>query len=745
MLLGALGRVASPTLPAHAAGIDTVTVCDESHLRGAITNAAAGDTVTFGCSGTITLTSTIALNQNVTIDGSGQSVTISGGGSVQVFSVSSNANVTLNLLTIANGNNPFIPNSFDGSGGAGGGIENNGTLTVSNSTLSGNHAGQAGGGIYNNGTLSVTNSTFSGNSLDPTYGTYGGGIYDNVGTVNVSNSTFSGNSAYAGGGGIAGNVGTVNVSNSTFSGNSVHAGGGGDNIAGTVHLVNTLLAAGNDGGGNCGVGNITDNGGNLADDNSCGFTHGGCIIIGGCEGIDTTFLDPYLGPLANNGGPTQTIKLLPGNPGIGMAACLQATDQRGYLRPGTGKAKCDSGAYESGAVAPSSVSLAKWYSDGGVDAGFLQQAGVALDSSLSGCVGLRSISGDFNGDGLADVLVYCPRTGAFQKLYGTRGIGPQFTIEPVQYVGNAPGAWTNIRMVAADFNGDGRTDVLVYRTDTGAYAKWFSDGGVDAGFTYEPTQYVGNAPGAWTNIQMVAADFNGDGRTDILAYRTDTGAYAKWFSDGGVDAGFQYQAVGYVGNAPSAWTNIQMVAADFNGDGKTDILVYRTDTGAYAKWFSDGGVDAGFTYEPTQYVGGAPSAWTNIQMVPADFNDDHVSDILVYRSDTGAFQKWYSPSGGAETATFLYEPTQYVGGASGAWTNVVLVPAHFSSPFTDMLVYRTDTGAYSKWYSDGSVGASFQYEPTQYVSNAPGAWTNLQMVPTDFNNDSRTDLLVYHT
>lgn len=98
--------------------------------------AAAGDTITFGVTGTITLTTgELLISKNLTIQGPGANqLTISGNLASRVFNISSNITVTMDGLTIANG-------KASGSGqNTGGGIANSGTLNVTNSTLSGNSA-----------------------------------------------------------------------------------------------------------------------------------------------------------------------------------------------------------------------------------------------------------------------------------------------------------------------------------------------------------------------------------------------------------------------------------------------------------------------------------------------------------------------------------------------------------------------------------------------------------------------------
>jgi hypothetical protein len=185
--------------------------------------------------------------------------------------------VAISGMTIANGNYQFA-----------GGILNQGALTVSNCTLSGNTAQFEGGGIgnYNGGTATVINSSLSGNTAS-----LGGGIFNYNGrTVTVTNSTFSGNTASSGGG-IASESGTMTVTNSTFSGNTATIGGGGifNNSSGTVTVVNSTLAGNTAtvaGGGIYNVGTlyVTDStvAGNTAGSGGGGIITRGTAIVTNC-------------------------------------------------------------------------------------------------------------------------------------------------------------------------------------------------------------------------------------------------------------------------------------------------------------------------------------------------------------------------------------------------------------------------------------------------------------------------------
>ena len=294
LLIGLCALTGGLTRPAHALSKLKVTTCSsDAQLQAEVAQANtdnASDVITFACSGDIKLSSTLKITGSMTLDGSGQSVTLDGGNSTQVLYVNNGVTFTLKALTIAHGVRAL--NALRTTTSAGGGLDNEGgTVTISNSTFSGNSA-SGGGGLFNNGgELTISNSTFSGNSADSGQG---GGLFTFYGEVNIGGSIVAENT-----GGDCSNV-------------------------------------------DLGFGSYTDQGYNLTSDSSCG--------LAGTGSVQNT--NPKLGPLASNGGRTQTMALLKGSPAsdyIPLSSSLcPATDQRGHKRPDSPQeSACDIGAYES--------------------------------------------------------------------------------------------------------------------------------------------------------------------------------------------------------------------------------------------------------------------------------------------------------------------------------------------------------------------------------------------------------------
>jgi len=254
------------------------------------------------------------------------------------------------------------------SGFNGGGISA-GVATLTGCTISGNYATSGGAGVRTNvGTL--TNCTISGNStpgdgggviavfsvtlsrclVNDNSATNAGGV-DSLDAATLTNCTISGNSATGNGGGVVANSGTL--LNCTVVENSAHTGGGlFHNPGGTFSVRNSIVALNliDFGGSNPDVsGTFTSQGHNLIGDGTGGTGFGINFDI---VGTAANPIDPKLGPLANNGGKTQTHKLQAGSPAIdaGDNAGATSTDQRGLPRQkdgnGDGIAQVDIGAFE---------------------------------------------------------------------------------------------------------------------------------------------------------------------------------------------------------------------------------------------------------------------------------------------------------------------------------------------------------------------------------------------------------------
>lgn len=241
-------------------------------------------------------------------------------------------------------------------------IRANAEVTITDSTLEGNGANADGGAIYNNQSkLTVTTSTILGSSIQGR----GGAIYTYYGTLDLTDSLLKSNGSRGNGNALYSEGSTVNITNSTFTDNrfisdqsdgviyvdadgktltitnsTIAANMGGRGAlyvrSGSASLHNTLLA---NEPRDC-EGAVTDQRGNIANDNLCNFTPP--------DSLNQT--DPLLEGLKNNGGPTETmaLQLMPQRSlAIGKGVDCPHTDQRGVPRPAQG---CDSGAFQSGAV-----------------------------------------------------------------------------------------------------------------------------------------------------------------------------------------------------------------------------------------------------------------------------------------------------------------------------------------------------------------------------------------------------------
>jgi predicted outer membrane repeat protein len=395
-LAAAAGLTVGATLAGGTAQAADFTVSNlgdsgPGSLRQAIDDADAnpgGDRVLFasGLSGTIALDgSHLSIEDPVQIVGPGAGqITVRADGTTNVIGVYAwiNGNygdpVTISGLSLTNGSTP--------SYGGGGIYASFTSLTLDGVVISGNHSAHQGGGISavstdsEPGSLMIRNSTVSGNRSGPGGGDDGGGIWAYTPTV-IENSTVSGNAASDGGGvyspySVSGYAAPLTVRNSTISGNSVDgtsAGGGGlsfccgesserltvesSTVSGnssirygggvysrafaatgdksqTTQVNNTILANNSVSSSGIGPDLYAYYGANVSFSliENTSTTTGPAFSLNSA-GPNIFGVDPQLGPLAFNGGPTQTQALAATSPAVDKGNTGLASDQRGSTRP----------------------------------------------------------------------------------------------------------------------------------------------------------------------------------------------------------------------------------------------------------------------------------------------------------------------------------------------------------------------------------------------------------------------------
>jgi hypothetical protein len=509
-----------------------------------VTNAPSGDTIQFAANlqgGTITLGKTLDINTNLKIDGAGRSITVNGGGN-QVFRIEPGVFADINALTITGG---------VATGASGGGIMNRGSLSLSNTTVTGNSA-LDGGGIFNDNTamMTMTGDTINNNTA---MNGSGGGI-NNIGQLTIINCTIAANHS-SGGGGIFNFSGVLLIANSTVAYNSLTgttADGGGIYTKGPgsqLDLLNTIVFNPNSGA-------FANNDVRNTIDHAQGDLFGSNVIITSDLGNNKFNLDPLLGPLQNNGGPTATMALLPGSQGIGFGAStslipgltVPTTDQRGDPRPAN---SIDIGAFEVQAVpffavggAPGHVLVFK--PDNTLLADF-QPFGAAYTGGVSVAVA------DVNGDRYDDLIVGATTGNPDVRVYDGKALAN----------GTFKSANPNASLLAEFF----------------AYGLNFNVGANVAGGDIEHTGYADIVTGATA------------GNPDVHVYRGQDIAQGKFDPSGKslLAHWFPYALQFNVG--------ANVAVGDVNGDGYADVVTGATAGNPDVRVYSGQDIAKG-TFDP---------------------------------------------------------------------------------------------------------------------------------------------------
>jgi hypothetical protein len=226
-------------------------------------------------------------------------------------------------------------------------------------------------------------------------------------------------------------------------------------------------------------------------------------------------------------------------------------------------------------------------------AGNLSLASTSSDNTINVNVASKDRLFDFDGDGKTDISIYRPSVGEWWINRSSNGLG-----YALQFGSSAD------KLTPVDFTGDGKTDVAFFRPVSG---EWFVLRSEDNSFYSFPFGANGDIP--------APADFDGDNKADAAVFRpSDSTWYIRRSSDGGTTI----QQFGQTGDVP--------VVADYDGDNKADLAVYRVNSGEWWIQRSSAGLIA------FQFGNSTDKA------VQGDYTGDGKADVALFRQSTG---EWF--------------------------------------------------------------------------------------------------------
>ncbi len=322
---------------------------------------------------------------------------------------------------------------------------------------------------------------------------------------------------------------------------------------------------------------------------------------------------------------------------------------------------------------------------------------------------------DFNGDGKTDILVRNALTGTVEEWLmngSTISSAPDITTV-------APSSgW--VIAGTGDFNGDNKSDILWRNISTGTVEVWLMNGST---ITSAPDIATLSPSSGWILSGSANArryDFNGDGKSDILWQNSSSGTVEEWLMNGSTTM----SAPDIATLAPaSGWSAVG--AGDFNGDGKVDLLVRNSTSGTVEEWLLNGGT---IMSAPDINTVAPASGWSIAST--GDFNGDGKTDILWRNSNSGTVEEWLMNG-----STIMSAPDITTVAPASGW-NIIGTGDFNSDGKSDILWQNSTSGIVQEWLMNGSTIMS----APNITTVTPGSGWSLAGTG-DFNGDGKTDLL----